>query len=219
MASLPTLFLMLSVWVRTLEVQDPLTTIIVNIESSKVICAVAWWDTHIFTRVGASISLATIFVGFAIVSFAYYSIVHFYIQKKALARAHIIEIFSVGIFSNSRPPVNPNSYSTHAIHHKKESSSFNQLSHEELKLLIKALAITGTYFVCWVPYSCKIMYEMIAAQPVSSTADAVFSFSILLYPLLNGLFLIFFDGRINSDVIGIVVLYHDNNPLLTPSDF
>ena len=193
---------MLLVWVQTLSLEISLTTICINIESSKVICAVAWWNTHIFTRVGASISLATIFVGFAIVSFAYYSIVRFYIQKKALARAHIIEIFSGGLLSKSRPLVDePKPSSTPALPLKKDTS-FNQLSPEELKLLIKALAITGTYFVCWVPYCCKIMYEMITTEPVSSTADAVFSFFILLYPLLTGLFLIFFDGRINSDVIG-----------------
>lgn len=155
-------------------------TYIVGLGSSRFACAVAWWGKEPWAVFGISISYIVIAFGMLFVAFCYYAIVAFYIKRNRISR----HIFSTKVDSK--------------VIAKK--ANVNELDKNEIKLLVKALTITGTYFVCFFPYLVKLSVEIATSNPVPSSADSFCHIFLNLNPLASGTFLILFDGRTRQEV-------------------
>lgn len=87
---------------------------------------------------------------------------------------------------------------------KRPSSSkiltIDAFSPQEMKLLIKVVAISLAFFLSWFPYLFKIIYEMSFQKPAHPIWDSICCIFVSLNFLLNSIFLYLFDGFIKRNV-------------------
>ena len=111
------------------------------IESSKLVCAFAAWDTKIGAIItNFSISLVLLFI-ITFTIYAYYKIVMLYLNAHRKKHLKLKDIESS------------------ASHTSESSFALDTFSPEEMKLLVKSVCIAGGLLICWTPYAIKVTFS------------------------------------------------------------
>ncbi|KAJ3304587.1 Substance-K receptor [Kappamyces sp. JEL0829] len=82
------------------------------------------------------------------------------------------------------------------ISHKKNK----RFQSKERTLIAKSIALTVTFTICWGPYFCMCLYEIVSGKPVSSVIDTICSVLAVFNSTANPILLYQFDARVKNDV-------------------
>lgn len=170
-----------------------------GLQPGKLVCAVAWWDTRIESRISNGLvvgAVLTVMIGINMI----YTEIFMAFRKAQRDRDDLLQGASM---------IGQESGSVHGGH--AASGKLNTpkgflvpllgLSEKERQLLIKCALITGSFMICWLPMLTKILYEMITNTPSSSGYDLFCTVFAAMNTIINGFLLIFLDNRVKSQVL------------------
>ena len=148
----------------------------VALQSSHLYCGLTWWgvDDPIIA-IAVSIALISVAFPIAFISYAYTSIVTLYMRsKKAKILAELGSAIPAGVVVDFG------------------------ISPQELLLIKKALFISGSYLICWMPLLIKIVIEIVTKYPVPYAFDVICAFFACYNTIFNAAILVFFDAKVIS---------------------
>ncbi len=161
----------------------------------------AWWKKDVITITMNVVTLSVILSSVIGVSFCYFQIVRRYMQVKSSLKSGINKAFTATAVSSNgiATTVSP------TIMVKEENGGFLKrlfpnISKEETKLLVKALAITGTFFALWTPYVILIVVEIATSTPISIGWDQFCCLCAVSNSMINPISMYLFDNRIKENV-------------------
>ena len=166
--------------------------IAIGLQASKLYCYLAMDSTETHNIISSSFVIFVLLATMLFLVFAYYSIVKRYIDMKAMAAKKKKE-------ESGKSPLR-NMEHLPVAGHAKDVSILNRLGENEIKLIKKAIAISGTFCAIWAFFVGKAIFEMVYHQEVSSSYDV---FTVILYaanPIINGIILYLYDAKCRKNI-------------------
>ncbi|KAI8911167.1 hypothetical protein EDD86DRAFT_265532, partial [Gorgonomyces haynaldii] len=157
--------------ILSLNMEDTLFAL----QPSKLACAVSWWVIDTPHLIIDTIVLGTGVICMSGMIIAYTSIVLRYFQLRKTAS----EIHYDSFAAKSVPVMEED----------------KQLTKKERRLLVKAIAMTGWFNICWGPYLVGVIVQMLTRTPVSRQVDAFLNIAVLFNSAFNPVLLYIFDAR------------------------
>lgn len=164
----------------------------IGLQASKLYCYLAMDSTETHNIISSSFVIFVLLVTMLFLVFAYYSIVKRYIDMKAMAaKKKNGESGKSPIQKIAEPPADGRA---------NEITIINRLGENEIKVIKKAIAISGSFSAVWTFFVGKSIFEMVCHQEVSSYYDI---FTVLLYaanPIVNGIILYLYDAKCRKNI-------------------
>lgn len=164
---------------------------VVGLQSSQLYCYIAMDSTDTANIVSSAIALIVLAGIILFMCYAYSHIVKRYIdllaakkEKKRDGTNGEAEEFSLADIREAAPPL------TRTL----------TMGENETKLIIKAIAFTGSFTGVWSFFIGKAIFEMTFHRQVSVEYDVVIVLLLSVYPILNGLILYMYDAKTRNNI-------------------
>ncbi|KAJ3306898.1 hypothetical protein HDV03_003935 [Kappamyces sp. JEL0829] len=161
-----------------------------SLETSLMLCAVAWFDTHPIPLLCSGLTMTIISSSVFGMSYCYTSILYRY-------------------WTNNRRKETASQLQMQSAAKTEDMSrqgffyylGITNVSLQERKLFLKTTSMSGVFILCWLPYTAKVIYELASQTPSSSEWTAFFNIMASSNPTFNALLLIVFDPRVKSTLM------------------
>ena len=171
-----------------------------GLQPGKLVCAVAWWDTRIESRISNGLVVGAVLTVMISINMIYTEIFMAF-SKAQRDRDDLLQGASMIGKDGGSVDVGQAALGKQNTTPKGLLAPLLGLTEKEKQLLIKCALITGSFMICWLPMLTKILYEMITNTPSSSEYDLFCTVFAASNTIINGLLLIFLDNRVKSQVL------------------